>query len=42
MGIPMGTNGAPPVADLFLFRYERDVSFLRKAIWSYWSFQLDV
>ena len=23
-GIPMGTNCAPPVADLFLFCYERD------------------
>ena len=25
VGIPMGTNGAPLVADLFLFCYERDV-----------------
>ena len=24
IGIPMGTNGAPLVADLFLFCYERD------------------
>ena len=24
VGIPMGTNCAPLVADLFLFRYERD------------------
>ena len=24
VGIPMGTNCAPPVADLFLFCYERD------------------
>ena len=24
VGIPMGTNSAPPVADLFLFYYERD------------------
>ena len=24
VGIPMGTNFAPLVADLFLFRYERD------------------
>ena len=26
VGIPMGTNCAPLVADLFLFCYERDVS----------------
>ena len=25
VGIPMGTNCAPPVADLFLFCYERDI-----------------
>ena len=25
VGIPMGTNCAPPVADLFLFCYERDL-----------------
>ena len=25
VGIPMGTNCAPLVADLFLFRYERDI-----------------
>ena len=45
VGIPMGTNCAPLVADLFFFCYERrlhDVSFWRKAIWSYWSFQLDI
>ena len=24
VGIPMGTNCAPLIADLFLFRYERD------------------
>ena len=24
IGIPMGTNCAPPIADLFLFCYERD------------------
>ena len=24
VGVPMGTNGAPLVADLFQFRYERD------------------
>ena len=30
VGVPMGTNCAPLVADLFLFRYERD--FLNKAI----------
>ena len=24
IGFPMGTNCAPPVADLFLFYYERD------------------
>ena len=27
VGIPMGTNGAPLVADLFLFCYERDFTY---------------
>ena len=27
VGIPMGTNCAPHVADLFLFSYERDFTF---------------
>ena len=27
VGIPIGTNCAPPVADLFLFCYERDFMF---------------
>ena len=33
VGIPMGTNCAPLVADLFLFCYERDfMSFFRRII----------
>ena len=28
VGIPMGTNFGPLIADLFLFCYERDFSFL--------------
>ena len=32
VGIPMGTNCAPPIADLFLFCYERDfMSSLHKS-----------
>ena len=42
-GISMGTNCTPLVADLFLFCYELHVvSFWRKAVWNYCSFQLDV
>ena len=32
VGIPMGTNCAPLVADLFLFCYERDVPHKRKSV----------
>ena len=32
VGIPMGTNCAPLVADLFLFCYERDFTFLCQTI----------
>ena len=38
VGIPMGTNCAPLVADLFLFSYERDFMLSlseKKPIWCY-------
>ena len=40
VGIPMGTNCAPLVADLFLFCYERDFMLsLSEDNWCYCSFQ---
>ena len=40
VGIPMGTNCAPLVADVFLFCYERDFikSLSWKSGWHYWGF----
>ena len=44
VGILMGTNCAPLVADLFLFCYERDflMSLFEEKLSGYWSFQLDI
>ena len=31
VGIPMGTNCAPPIADIFSYCYERDLADLQKS-----------
>ena len=44
IGIPMGTNCVPLVADMFLFCYERDFlksPFTWKSDWHYWGFQFN-
>ena len=33
VGFPMGTNGAPLIADLFSFCYERDFLLIKKLKW---------